>query len=145
MGAADYTGKFRLYRKSDWAKLPAMRWAIKSLVVVLYGLPILRRLLAAYRRRVATARTLRRCRRRRCRAGCLAGAHPATTGGVIAMPALDNETWARGALARWRPDHAFPAAEPAPCRPGRHRAAGEACGCDRRSFDRAPLAAERSR
>ena len=41
---ADYTGKFRLCRKSDWAKLPAMRWAIKSLVVrygttVLYGLP----------------------------------------------------------------------------------------------------------
>jgi RecA-family ATPase len=44
MGAADYTGKFRLYRKSDWAKLPALRWAIKSLIVrhgttVLYGLP----------------------------------------------------------------------------------------------------------
>jgi AAA domain len=41
---ASYTGKFRLYRKSDWAKLPAMRWAIKSLIVrygttVLYGQP----------------------------------------------------------------------------------------------------------
>ena len=41
---SDYTGKFRLYRKSDWAKLPAMRWLIKSLIVrhgttILYGQP----------------------------------------------------------------------------------------------------------
>lgn len=42
--SADYTGKFRLYRKSDWAKLPAMRWLIKDLVplhgtTLLFGQP----------------------------------------------------------------------------------------------------------
>jgi hypothetical protein len=41
---ADYTGKFRLYRRSDWEKLPAMRWLIKSLIArhgttILYGQP----------------------------------------------------------------------------------------------------------
>jgi hypothetical protein len=40
----DYTGKFRLHRRSDWAKLPAMRWLIKDVLVrhgttLLYGPP----------------------------------------------------------------------------------------------------------
>jgi hypothetical protein len=39
-----YTGKFRLYRKSDWAKLTGMRWLIRGLIVrhgttLLYGQP----------------------------------------------------------------------------------------------------------
>jgi RecA-family ATPase len=42
--SADYSGKFRLFRKDDWAKLPAMRWQIKDLiplhgVTLLFGQP----------------------------------------------------------------------------------------------------------
>ena len=39
---AEYSGKFRLYKLSDFKKLPAMRWVVKSLIVkdginVLFG------------------------------------------------------------------------------------------------------------
>jgi hypothetical protein len=36
----NYSGKFRLYRSDDWAKLPAMRWQIKDLVP-LHGVTLL--------------------------------------------------------------------------------------------------------
>lgn len=40
MGTDSYSGKFRLFRKDEWSKLPAMRWEIKDLVP-LHGVTLL--------------------------------------------------------------------------------------------------------
>lgn len=40
MSTSEYSGKFHLYRKDDWAKLPAMRWQIEELVP-LHGVTLL--------------------------------------------------------------------------------------------------------
>ena len=40
MSADNYSGKFRLYRRDDWTKLPAMRWQIQNLVP-LHGVTLL--------------------------------------------------------------------------------------------------------
>ena len=40
MGANSYSGKFRLYRLSEFPALPAMRWFIKGLVPR-YGITLL--------------------------------------------------------------------------------------------------------